>query len=137
MFYSVVELQSMGDISQMIPIDEHNNYDTFRDCLSTVVIERLAPANAKPKKRVKGRKNEIKPVVQIAKREDGETDANELSDFTEVRKALRCSNMYEAEHPPIVSGRGNLHKFATRTPNAFLLDHSGELIASCKIRGAA
>jgi len=68
----------------MIPEDEQSNFEAFRDCLSTVVIERLAPETAKPRKRVKGRKNEIKPVVQPQNGEDGDTDARELSDFTEV-----------------------------------------------------
>lgn len=67
----------------MIPSDEEANFEIFRDCLSTVVIEKLAPATAKPKKRVKGRKNEIKPVV-AADGGDGEADAAELSEFTEV-----------------------------------------------------
>lgn len=65
----------------MVSSEEESNFETFRDCLSTVVIEKLAPATAKPKKRVKGRKNEIKPVVAAG---DGETDAADLSEFTEV-----------------------------------------------------
>ena len=72
----------------MIPEDEQNNFETFRDCLSTVVIERLAPETAKPRKRVKGRKNEIKPLVQPQDGENGETDASELSEFTEVSRTL-------------------------------------------------
>jgi hypothetical protein len=68
----------------MIPSEEESNFETFRDCLSTVLIERLAPATAKPKKRVKGRKNEIKPVVRAPAGEEGEADAAELSEFTEV-----------------------------------------------------
>lgn len=68
----------------MIPPEEESNFETFRDCLSTVLIERLAPATAKTKKRVKGRKNEIKPVVRDAEGKDGEADAAELSEFTEV-----------------------------------------------------
>ena len=68
----------------MIPPEEESNFETFRDCLSTVLIERLAPATAKPKKRVKGRKNEIKPVVKTTTGEEGEADAAEVSEFTEV-----------------------------------------------------
>ena len=71
----------------MISAEEESNFETFRDCLSTVLIERLAPATAKPKKRVKGRKNEIKPVVRVNTGEEGETDAAELSEFTEVGTA--------------------------------------------------
>jgi len=69
----------------MIPSNEVSNFELFRDCLSTVVIERLAPTTNKPKKRVKGRKNEIKPVIQPTNEQNGETDAAELSEFTEVR----------------------------------------------------
>jgi hypothetical protein len=71
----------------MISSSEESNFETFRDCLSTVLIERLAPATAKPKKRVKGRKNEIKPVVRTTAGEEGEADAAELSEFTEVGMA--------------------------------------------------
>lgn len=70
----------------MIPEEESANFDIFRDCLSTAVIERLAPGNGKgPKKRrVKGRKKEIKPVVRDEV-EDGRSDVAELADFVEVR----------------------------------------------------
>lgn len=68
----------------MIPSEEESNFEAFRDCLSTVLIERLGPATEKPKKRVKGRKNEIKPVLQASGGKDGEADAAELSEFTEV-----------------------------------------------------
>lgn len=69
----------------MIPSDETSNFEIFRDCLSTVIIERLAPATTKPKKKVKGRKNEIKPVVNPTDdQENGGTDAADLSEFTEV-----------------------------------------------------
>jgi hypothetical protein len=74
----------------MIPPEEEPNFETFRDCLSTVLIERIAPATAKPKKRVKGRKNEIKPVVRATDGEEGETDAAELSEFTEVCRIYVC-----------------------------------------------
>jgi hypothetical protein len=76
-------------VTLMIASDEVSNFELFRDCLSTVVIERLAPATTKPKKRVKGRKNEIKPVVQAE--HNGETDAAELSEFTEVRNITSSS----------------------------------------------
>jgi hypothetical protein len=68
----------------MISPEEESNFETFRDCLSTVLIERVVPATEKPKKRVKGRKNEIKPVVRSMNGQEGEADAAELSEFTEV-----------------------------------------------------
>jgi hypothetical protein len=76
----------------MIPPEEESNFETFRDCLSTILIERLAPATAKPKKRVKGRKNEIKPVVRATTGEEGEADAAELSEFTEVGTSTSVSH---------------------------------------------
>jgi hypothetical protein len=67
---------------QMIPESEQNNFEVFRDCLSTTLIERLAPSTKK--KRVKGRKNEIKPVAKVIDGNQDELEAAELSDFTEV-----------------------------------------------------
>lgn len=76
----------------MIPTEEESNFEIFRDSLSTAVIEKLAPAASKPKKRVKGRKNEIKPVSSGTNgAEDGETDAAELSEFAEVRHFRPCT----------------------------------------------
>lgn len=65
----------------MIAAEEYGNYETFRDCLSTVVIDKLAPTHQTKRKRIKGRKNEIKPVQRES---DGEADAAELSEFVEV-----------------------------------------------------
>lgn len=72
----------------MIPDVEIVNHEVFLDCLSATVVASLAP-NAKkvPRKRaVKGRKNEIIPVVQSTPQEqvDEENDAVELSDFVQV-----------------------------------------------------
>jgi hypothetical protein len=86
----------------MISSDEVSNFELFRDCLSTVVIERLAPATTKQRKRVKGRKNEIKPVVQTTNEQDGETNAAELSEFTEVRK-ISHPNGYRPRYLPNLS----------------------------------
>lgn len=61
---------------------EIENLSAFQDCLSTTLIQRLAPnASQSSRKRVKGRKNEIKPVNPAAP----ESDASELADFIEVR----------------------------------------------------
>ncbi|GAB7361374.1 hypothetical protein MBLNU230_g1429t1 [Neophaeotheca triangularis] len=71
----------------MIPDDENNNFDIFRDCLSTAIIEKLAPVNSKPSSRKrggKGRKNEIKPAAPVVSAEEQqENDAAELADFIE------------------------------------------------------
>ncbi|GAM86411.1 hypothetical protein ANO11243_044250 [Dothideomycetidae sp. 11243] len=57
---------------------ENGNFDVFRDCLSELVISRLAPS--KERRRVKGRKNEIKAVTR---QENQEAAAEDLGDFIE------------------------------------------------------
>lgn len=101
----------------MIPSEEEANFDTFRDCLSTVVIEKLAPATAKPKKRVKGRKNEIKPVVVAADGGDGEADAAELSEFTEVGlfEMSLCSIKYIAKKANSISPKKHFPIFRQKS----------------------
>lgn len=67
----------------MLPDNEIQHYETFRDCVSELLISRLSPSAQKPqRKRVKGRKNEIKPVITPASSE--EDDAADLSDTIEV-----------------------------------------------------
>lgn len=69
---------------------EIENLSVFQDCLATTLIQRLAPSSSRgSKRRVKGRKNEIKPVTVEA---DPESDASELADFVEVRCELRFEN---------------------------------------------
>lgn len=61
---------------------EIENLSVFQDCLSTTLIQKLAPDSSQSnKKRSKGRKNEIKPVVTFT---NPENDASELADFVEV-----------------------------------------------------
>ena len=70
----------------MIRLSEVDNFDIFRDCLSTTIISRLAPESGKAARKVKGRKNEIKPVRAVApESENGSNDVAELADFIEVR----------------------------------------------------
>jgi len=71
----------------MPPDDVEANYATFRDCLSSLVLQSLAVPINKPsrKRKVRGRKNEIKPVGQKEGEDGGGgQDAEELSDFIEV-----------------------------------------------------
>ena len=72
----------------MIAEAEVDNFENFKDCLSTTVIQKLAPSSGKPIKKIKGRKNEIKPVARvIAGDGDDGNDAAELADFIEVSHA--------------------------------------------------
>ena len=69
----------------MLKDDEVASFEIFADCLSTTVIAKLAPNAGKgPRKRVKGRKNEIKPVIQKTSSEDDLDNAAELGDFVQV-----------------------------------------------------
>lgn len=79
----------------MIAKEDSANFDIFKDCLSTTIIQRLAPdggGKGSTRKKVKGRKNEIKPVARIAS-EDERNDAVELGDFVEVSQDL-CIQCY-------------------------------------------
>ncbi|KAF2717634.1 hypothetical protein K431DRAFT_232622 [Polychaeton citri CBS 116435] len=64
----------------MISDDAGDNFQTFRECLSTTIIEKLAPP-AHKRKKVKGRKNAIKPVTKPVTESDNA--AADLSDFVE------------------------------------------------------
>lgn len=68
----------------MIAADEVQNYETFRDCVSELLISKLSPSAEKPKRKraVKGRKNEIKPVSRPA--QEDSNDAADLSETIEV-----------------------------------------------------
>lgn len=71
----------------MIAENEVENFENFKDCLSNTVIQKLAPNGGKPVKKIKGRKNEIKPVTRVQVVEsNGEdnNDAADLADFIEV-----------------------------------------------------
>ncbi|KAI6889810.1 hypothetical protein KC318_g14825 [Hortaea werneckii] len=67
----------------MIPENETSSFDIFADCLSTIVIARLAPDPGK-KRKVKGRRNEIKPAAAVNQPGSDELgDAGELSEFVQ------------------------------------------------------
>lgn len=72
---------------------DSENAALFRDVLQPILVQKLLTTN-KPKKRIKGRKHEIKPVVVET---DLDKEAADLIDFTEVgkqttngRDMLRC-----------------------------------------------
>lgn len=71
--------------------NDRENYTTFRECLSSVVIERLAVKPAKAKnKRPKGRKNATEVESTLDRSADGPDDAaaedaEVLAEFSDVR----------------------------------------------------
>lgn len=71
---------------------DHNasaNYATFRDCFSELVINKLSPSANEIQRRVKGRKNEIKPITRDTEQEAADS-LEELSDFIEVRTSFHA-----------------------------------------------
>ena len=65
----------------MIDATQQHNLTIFQDCLSTAVIEKLAPQGGKRTRATKGRKNEIKPVAET--NIELQSDVSELSEFIE------------------------------------------------------
>jgi hypothetical protein len=78
----------------MIPEDEQTNYETFRDCLSNAIIQRLASEPPKrERRRAKGRKHGKSKEISTdsgMKTSDGfeGNDAEELGDFIDVHISL-------------------------------------------------
>ena len=68
----------------MIDDENQSNYETFRDCISGPVIQRLLtkPTKLVKKKGVQNRKNAIKSAVQAG--EEIENEAEDLTDFVDV-----------------------------------------------------
>ncbi|KAK4990687.1 hypothetical protein LTR50_002387 [Elasticomyces elasticus] len=66
----------------MIQNEEQENFGIFRECLSGLLVSRLAasPDKTSRRKAVKGRKNNIKPVVELREQQEA-NDAAELADF--------------------------------------------------------
>ncbi|KAL2355954.1 hypothetical protein BJ546DRAFT_584993 [Cryomyces antarcticus] len=75
----------------MLSGDEKPNYETFRDCLEGLVIQKLAirPARTRRRRPAKGRKNAIKPVEVSKEAEEEQTgnDAEELGEFVDYLAA--------------------------------------------------
>lgn len=68
----------------MISEDEGSNFQLFRDCLSTPLIEKSTGEAAKKKRKLRnGRKTAIKPVASSLTT-DERNDAEELADFIDV-----------------------------------------------------
>lgn len=80
-----------------IPSSEESNYETFRDCLSEAVVQRLsAPQKPVRRRAAKGRKNGVKAISKAEKPSKEETastshenvdetnDAEDLVEFIDV-----------------------------------------------------
>jgi hypothetical protein len=71
----------------MINAEETANFELFRDCLSTPLIDKFATKPPKPKGKRKsghGRKKSQLPTPEISVENEEGKDAEELSDFTNV-----------------------------------------------------
>jgi len=104
----------------MIPEEEVANYEAFRDCLSELVLAKLSNTTEK-RKRVKGRKNEIKPVARPVESEDNA--AEELGDFIDVSRK-NCFSAPSAADTVAVSGKRDIRHSSRRPPVFDLRQHS-------------
>lgn len=66
----------------MIPEDQQKNYDLFRDCLSSVLIEKVTKDEPKSRRRAKTKKSSGK-YVHTKARDNKLKDTEELADFIE------------------------------------------------------
>ena len=74
----------------MSRIDDGDNYETFRDCLSVSAVARLSSASTKGSNKRSGRKRRnsrklASTIPSIVKVE--EDDLSELSEFVDVRQS--------------------------------------------------
>ena len=78
----------------MISVEDSANFELFRDCLSTPLIQKFAtePLRSKGKhKSGHGRKKSQAPGADINIDNDSSKDAEELSEFIDVRYLNRFS----------------------------------------------
>ncbi|KAI1371635.1 hypothetical protein F4677DRAFT_306589 [Hypoxylon crocopeplum] len=74
---------------ETIPEDQQRNYDIFRDCLSTALIEKISQPQPKPKRRSKSKKASSAlqaPTPPPTEGEPADTDlgnADDLADFSD------------------------------------------------------
>jgi len=74
---------------------EESNFQLFRDCLSTPLIEKSTTTPAKkPRKARAGRKNAIKPVIQA----EEPNDTEELGEFIDVSSPRSSISQFEIRH---------------------------------------
>jgi hypothetical protein len=75
-------------------MSEDGNYDVFRDCLSSVVLEKYTSNGPQKKKAKRPRKSAAPPSSSIERSsESGESDAAELAEFIEVI-TMSCPSTY-------------------------------------------
>ncbi|KAI9743226.1 MAG: hypothetical protein M1818_003072 [Claussenomyces sp. TS43310] len=80
----------------MLQDDETSNFQIFRDCLSTTLIEVFAITPTKPTRRRKGGNGRKTPRVEVsvdplaAQASQGENDAEELAEFIDKKAKLKA-----------------------------------------------
>ncbi|KAI4595487.1 hypothetical protein KJ359_006833 [Pestalotiopsis sp. 9143b] len=72
----------------MIPDDQQRNYELFRDCLSSVLIEKVTKPEPKARRRAKSKKpsreeTNVTTTTKLSSQEGRLQDAEELGDFVE------------------------------------------------------
>jgi hypothetical protein len=82
--------KQVSNLPEMIPEDEGANHETFRDCFSNAIIQKLASEPPKQeRRRAKGRKHgkskDSPSTIEVEKSDGfGGNDAEELGDFIDV-----------------------------------------------------
>jgi hypothetical protein len=79
----------------MISAEETANFELFRDCLSTPLIQKFATSPPKPKRKRKndhGRKKSQAVKADVSLEDENSKDAEELSEFIDVRILTTLSN---------------------------------------------
>lgn len=78
----------------VVPVVEHTNYETFRDCVSTQVVSKFRlKKSEKRRKNTRNRKDVVgkatDPVAAKQVDEEAVDDADELADFIDVRRLCK------------------------------------------------
>ncbi|ETS84205.1 hypothetical protein PFICI_02230 [Pestalotiopsis fici W106-1] len=83
----------------MIPDDQQKNYDLFRDCLSSVLIDRVTKPEPKARRRAKSKKSREQTSVISSTTQEEESnklqDTEELGDFVEYIAAETFESLPE------------------------------------------
>lgn len=80
----------------MIPTNEQENYELFRDALSSTLLQNMALDTPKERRRAKGRQNNDRSRIALGAKEKtlrsenaedslGSNDAEDLAEFIDVR----------------------------------------------------
>jgi hypothetical protein len=109
----------------MINAEETANFELFRDCLSTPLIDKFATKPPKSKGKRKsghGRKKSQLPTSEIGVENEDGKDAEELSDFINVSMSNVHPHSKHTDESQIVHRPRSIHLLPHRPPHPHLLN---------------